>query len=213
MKEPRILDLHEITVIGGRQGFPTLPRGTVQGRPACEACRVRPCELKWRKGGYPPGGEVYKSRCYQCRRVRRRYSGPDVLGSRDFPCEGHRWTRCSVCPRDPVWAVAANRLTVLPLYRLGVTAHRESPTGEVRPWGPVAASFRKSEAVDAFGPEATARAWRDGLTAFDADEWAPRLIGHHALNIWPQWEALVEAEAAAGRPPEGGRTAAVSGGR
>ena len=39
MKQPRILDLHEITVMAGRQGF---PYPTVDGVPACPVCLVRP---------------------------------------------------------------------------------------------------------------------------------------------------------------------------
>lgn len=210
MKEPRILELREITVVAGRQG---LQWPTVEARPACPICLERPRELKWRKGGYPRGREVYKRRRYQCRRVRGRYSGPDVFGSRDFPCEGHLWTRCSLCPRDPVWEVAPDRLSVLSLYRLGVQENRDSRSGEVLPCGPYAASFFKREALEAFGAEATSRAWREGLGALEADEWAARLTGLHPLSVWPQWETLAEAEATAGETPKGGRRAGARGGR
>src|SRR5207248_1066933 len=100
-KQPRILDLSEITVVAGRGGLPW-PR--VDGRPLCPVCLQSPCEVKWRRGGYGQGQEIYRRTCWGCRRIRRRYSGPDLCGSRDFPCEGHRWTRCSLCPGDPVWA-------------------------------------------------------------------------------------------------------------
>ncbi|MEO7573788.1 MAG: hypothetical protein ABIX10_15265 [Acidimicrobiales bacterium] len=76
----------------------------------------------------------------------------------------------------------------------------DSRSGEVLPCGPFAAAFFKREAVEAFGAEVTARVWQHGLTALDGDEWAARLTGHHPLSIWPQWEILAEAEAAAGRP-------------
>ena len=204
----RILDLHEIG-FPGRGELPPLPM--VDGRPVCLVCLERPRELKWRPGGYLKGREIYKRRCYRCRRIRGRYSGPDAFGSRDFPCEGHRWTRCSLCPRDPVWEVAPDRLSVLALYRLGMWDNRDSGSGEVLPCGPYDASFYKWQAVEAFGAEPTSLAWREGLTALDADEWAPRLTGRHPLSVWPNWETLAEAEAAGGGSPGGQCACLVTG--
>lgn len=197
-REPRILEPSEITVVAGRRGLPW-PR--VDGRPLCQFCLQSPCEVKWKRGGYAEGQEVFRPRCFSCRRAKRRYSGPDVLGSRPFPCEGHRWTRCSLCPPDPAWEVPANRLSVLPLYRLGLTGNFDPRSGAVVPCALLAAAFFKWEAIEQFGAASTRRAWVSGLTASDADEWAARLTGWNPRNVWTQWEWLAERED--GRPSSG----------
>jgi hypothetical protein len=104
--------------------------------------------------------------------------------------------------------VPANRLSVLPLYRLGV-GFNFAETGKSHPTGPWAAAFLKREAIAIFGALAVQRAWVEGLTAMEADEWAVGLADWHPQSVWPQWEWLAEREAAAGGAPPGARTAAA----
>lgn len=154
------------------------------GRPVCLSCLEN---VRERKYGLRGRAEGYRRWCSTCRKRSARYSGPDVVGSRDFPCERHGWTRCSLCPRDPTWEVAEDRLSVLPLYRLGM--------GD-QPYGKLGTSFFKRHAVELYGASAVQRAWTAGLTAMQADVWATRLVGHLPSEIWPRWDALMDREAA-----------------
>jgi hypothetical protein len=161
------------------------------GRKLCGECHFNRAEFKW------PSRETYRYplRCWSCRKRGARDYGPGRPGSREFPCEGHGWSRCPTCPRDPEQEVAPGLLSVEQLYRL-------------RGYHGYPATFRKRDAIERFGRWAVSEAWRFGLRPWQAEEWAQALAGVTAREVWPEWDSCVEAEGAAGGSPPGGRPGA-----
>jgi hypothetical protein len=71
-------------------------------------------------------------------------------------------------------------------------------------------TFLKRDAVERFGRSAVSQAWRFGLGAWEAEEWAQQLAGLTAREVWDDWDDCVEREEATGGPPPGGRTGGSS---
>jgi hypothetical protein len=65
-----------------------------------------------------------------------------------------------------------------------------------QPYGRLGTSFLKRHAVEIYGASAVQRAWTGGLTGMQADVWATRLVGHLPSEIWSNWDALMDREAA-----------------